>query len=555
MKKIAIIKLGTLEIKMNIVEIMQNQTFLPLEDHRESTKIIEDFDNDIPISKTRLNEVLGTLNNFKAICNSKKIEEFYCYAEYNYKNLKNEHSFFEQINSKTGFRFNILSEKEHIDYIYASVVSSINITKGVFVNIDENKSYIIQYNRRMILNQLVLPFGYASYLSKLKETSCELKYETIKNDVDAIFNSVEGEWIKALPPETITVLQGDVFKNISKLVRKQTRYPFDKDQNFTTNKQDVLTVCDILKDMPFDDKKKLKGTTFRADAMVVGAMLSKAILSNLRYLDIVIKQIQEPIDNPLLEDADTIVDLQENNEEVAEDILVENETDELINLDNLVICEFELLHGVVFKMLNENNSLPYILESSLSATSFYYNQNSNADYVCKLSCMIFKQLKVLHKLNRYYMNVLKIASKLYDAGARINPTEMDKFGYFALINSPIYGVTHREILLAGFVLMFQSNDNFALTEWAKYKPILLKGNEDELELKLACQRLAVILKLARAFDKYSNSRITDIACDNLGECVIMKTTMSTNSLLEIREAKKLENEFRKVFNNKKIEIL
>lgn len=546
MKRIAVIKLGMLEIKMNIVEILSNQTLMMLDEYRETTKIIDDFVNDVPISKSRLDEVLATLTNFKALCNSKKVSDVYCFAESNYKCLKNEHSFFEQIISKLGYRFSVLTDKDAIDYIYTAVVSTINITKGVFFNIDEDKSFLVQYNRRMITNQLVIPFGYASYLTKLKNCDKENRYNTIKADIDEIFKKEEALWVQELPQDTVTVLQGDIFKNISKLVRKQTRYTYDKDQNFVTNRQNVVAVCDTLQEMPFDDKKKLKGTTFRADAMVIGSIIAKIVLEKLTYMDIVIKPATIKEVNSLVEDTE------------IDDVSDEFEEDDCDIPCSIIICELGLPFGVALKTTNDG-VVSYkpndVLDFSLSSICSYYNNNSNSDNVCRLACLIFKQLKVLHKLNRYYMTVLKIASRLYDIGARVNPAEMDKYGYIMLINSPIYGVQHREILLAGFVLMCQNNENFMLTEWAKYKPIILKEGEDEVELKLACQRLAVILKLARAFDRYSNSRILDVACDNLGECVIMKTTMANNSVLEIREAKKLDNEFRKVFNNKKIEIL
>ena len=556
MRRIAVITLGTLEIKMDIAEISSNgKTFILTDEYREPTKIIEDFEQDTPILKTRLNEIVSTLTNYKTICNSKKVEEVFCFAENNYKNLKNEHSFFEQINSKIGYRFLILSDKEYIDYMYTAVVSSMNTTKGLFVHICENRTYLVQYNRRVILNQLIIPFGYANNLGKLRDFTSNERYEYIEKEIKNTLFSVENKkWINELTPDTTLVLQGDVFKNISKLIRKQIRYPFDKDQNFATNKQDLLTVCDTLQDIPFDDSKKLKGTTYRADAMSVASLITKAIINNLQFLNIQDKLTEKEEKNPLLEDDNYLNDEDDENiiEEIANDEEQEKES-------SILVCEYGLTSGLLFKTVLSNSNSPYkpneVLEFSLSAINNYYNETSNSEYVCKLSGIIFKQLKVLHRLNRNYLTILKIASSLYDSGARINPKEIDKYSYYTAINSPIFGVGHREILLAGFVLMSQNNDNFLLTEWAKYRPIIIREGEDELEVKLACQRLAVILKLARAFDRYSNSRITDITCDNLGKCVIMKTTMSVPSTLEIREAKKIDNEFRKVFNNKKIEIL
>jgi len=93
-----------------------------------------------------------------------------------------------------------------------------------------------------------------------------------------------------------------------------------------------------------------------------------------------------------------------------------------------------------------------------------------------------------------------------------------------------------------------SKEEASLSEWAQYKPIL---SDEDYE---AVKKLAVILRLAEAFDKSNAGLITEINCDVLGDSVIMKTEVEGDAALEIKEANSIALEFKKVFK-KNLEIL
>ena len=123
-----------------------------------------------------------------------------------------------------------------------------------------------------------------------------------------------------------------------------------------------------------------------------------------------------------------------------------------------------------------------------------------------------------------------------------------KNSFNSIISSEVYGVTHSELVLAGFVSSLRNADNFNLSDWVRYKDLV---TEEQLE---AVRKLAVILKLAESLDITGFARITDISCDILGDSVIMKTITEDNVDLEIKSAMLYGSDFKKAFN-KNLEIL
>ena len=94
----------------------------------------------------------------------------------------------------------------------------------------------------------------------------------------------------------------------------------------------------------------------------------------------------------------------------------------------------------------------------------------------------------------------------------------------------------------------QKRDDVNMAEWQKYKDIVL---EEDLD---AVKKLGVLLRIAEALDRSRAGLVTGINCDVLGDSVIMKTEVTGDAMLEIREAEGVNNEFKKAFR-KNLEIL
>ena len=186
---------------------------------------------------------------------------------------------------------------------------------------------------------------------------------------------------------------------------------------------------------------------------------------------------------------------------------------------------------------------------SLTTLVKYYDcDEKHVEHVVNLSVQLFKQLRVLHKFPRQYLKVLKIAATLHDCGMRIKYYNHQRHSCYMILNSTLYGVTHREIVLAAFTACCHKKEDINAYEWNRFRDVL---QEDDVEI---VKRLGVMLRIAESLDRSMAGVVKGINCDILGDSVIMKTEVEGDASLEIRDALAAASEFKKSFR-KNLEIL
>jgi exopolyphosphatase/guanosine-5'-triphosphate,3'-diphosphate pyrophosphatase len=179
---------------------------------------------------------------------------------------------------------------------------------------------------------------------------------------------------------------------------------------------------------------------------------------------------------------------------------------------------------------------------------YYGCDPKHVEHVLLLSVQLFRQLRVLHKFPRQYLKVLKIAAYLHDCGMNMQYYGHAKHSWYTILNSPIYGATHREIVLAAFVAGCHNCEDVPMADWQRYKDIV---TEEDL---VAVKKLGVLLRVAESLDRTHCGVVAGLNCDVLGDSVIMKTILAGDAALEICDANTAGMEFRKAFG-KNLEIL
>ncbi|MBR7099626.1 MAG: Ppx/GppA family phosphatase [Clostridia bacterium] len=504
MEKIAIVDLGSNSARLVIVNLFADGYFMVIDELKESVRLGHDMDRDGFLKPQRIAETIRTLKMFKRLCDAHKVSRIIAVGTAAVRRAKNQRSFLDEIQATCGMKIHVLSPEEEAIYVYRGVINSMDIPRGVILEIGGGSTKIIHYNRRNILNYEVLPVGAV--------TLTDLFYEEGGKPEDAVARIEEFfteqlkqiEWLKEIDPEVPLIGVGGSFRNLFKINKMVRKYPLDTVHNFNFAVDDFNNIYDTVKVLSVEKCKRIRGLSpARADIMPAALAIIKAVVSYL-------------------------------------------------GVQNFTIGGSGLREGIMFNQavpMTVEKPISDVLSYSLNTLIKYYDcDESHVANVVHLSIQLFKQLRVLHKFPRQYLKILKIAASLHDCGMRIKYYNHQKHSWYTILNSTVYGATHREIVLAAFVASVHRKDDVNMSEWQKYKDIV---QEEDLEV---VHKLSMLLRIAESLDRSMAGLVKGINCDLLGDSVIMKTEVSGDATLEIRNAMASNADFRKVFH-KNLEIL
>ncbi len=503
MEKIAIIDLGSNTARLVIADMFADGHYMVVDELKESVRLGQDMGRDGFLKPQRIAETIRTLKGFKKLCDARGVEKIIAVGTAAVRKAKNQRSFLDEIQVSCNISIKVLSEEEEAFLVYRGVINTMDIPKGLILEIGGGSTKIIQYNRRNVLNYANLPFG-AVTLTELFAGDATPE-EATKHAEEFFTEQLKAlPWLKEIDPETQIIGVGGSFRNLFKISKLVKKYPLDIIHNYKMDKEDFTGIYDTLKALDVDKRKKIKGLSpARADIMPAAMAI---INSFVEYMD----------------------------------------------AKMFTIGGYGLREGLLV-----NQALPITMEKPISDVmtysldrllKFYGCDPKHIEHVLILSVQLFKQLRVLHKFSRQYLKVLKIAASLHDCGERMQYYQHAKHSCYMILNAPIYGATHREIVLAAFVAGCHNKEDISLAEWQKYKNIV---NEEDLD---AVKKLGVLLRIAESLDRTHCGMVTGINCDVLGDSVIMKTTVVGDAALELRDAAAANPEFKKTFK-KNLEIL
>ncbi|MBQ3494683.1 MAG: hypothetical protein IJA69_04640 [Clostridia bacterium] len=496
MEKVAIIEMNENNIKLLILNVKAGGFYNVFDKIVENVKLGSSIASEGLIPSAKVNETLTVLKLFRKVCDTNKVEKVFAIATSFVKEAKNQKSFFDEIYNNTSFSFTILSMEEEIKTIYSGVINYIDVPKGVLIDIEPTRTYLVHYNRRTILTIHTIDIG-SSTLADMFINMPQSAEKTKRMEQTFVEKLMEIEFLKTLDPETLFVGAGANILSIAKLAKRASHYPLEIDNNYVLKKEVFDAVLSKVESLDIDKVSKLKGISEeRADTLLGAMCILKALISykNLQSLSVSSNGIEDG-----------------------------------------------LIYNYVVPEINEkplSDMLTYALDN---IRLFYDKELSNTQNVYNLAIILFKQLKVMHKLPRSYVKALRIASSMYDCGTRVGFENHPAYSFEIIVNSKLNGIGHRDLLLAGFACKLQNQDNISLAEWVKYKDIL---TEEDLD---AVRKLGVIINLAASLDRSRTANVMDVCCDILGDSIIMKTIVKEDATFDIRQGMKIGPDFKRIF--------
>lgn len=506
MEKIAFIEINNYMAKLVIVETKTNALFNIVTKRVVPVDLGQEFEKDHFFKRPQIDRAIEVLKQFKQTCNMFGVEKSHTIGTFlSELKPKNLNSFIDEVYTKCGFKLDFCDETEQANAIMKATLATVDSNKAFACLLEQDSVRLVQYNRRGVVNSSTFAFGPVTLLqtfSKEQYSDENERIEAINNYIDLQFKSIE--WVddaKALKFVGI----GRYFEDLSKMVMKFKKYPFNRSHNYEMQKEDMDHIIKQVEQMGLDDSKRLKNLEDgRVDLFVVAIMIMQKVFNLFETSKVVISK------NGVLEGR------------ILEKSIVLNQEKPIIDMIEL---------GVSGAIMNLDEK-----------------QQQHSKQVAMLSGIIFRELKVVHKLPKAYLKVLKVAAALHDIGYIINYYKHSAHSAYAILNKEILGLTHREQILASFVASLHHGEEIDLASWIKYQSLF------EPDDAIAVKKLGTMLRLAECFDIGMNNAITDIHCDILGDSVIFKTESEGDKSFELQEARNMERAFEQLFK-KRLEIL
>lgn len=504
MEKIAIIDLGSNTARLLLIEVSENGYYQVVDQLKESPRLGEGMEKDGFLKPSRIQETIRTLKIFRKLCDVNGIERIIAVATAAVRRAKNQRSFLDEVSATCGIKLRVLSAEEEAIYVYRGVINTMDVPKGVILEIGGGSTKIVYYNRRNLLNYETLPFGAITLTEMFASEKLSPAEQTEKIEEFFLEQLKKIEWLKEVDPEAQLIGVGGSFRNLCRMTKIMKKYPLKAIHNYVVNESDFDHVYGLLKGLDLDRKKKIKGlSTERAD--ILPSALA-AVSAFKKYM----------------------------------------------NLDKIIISSSGLRTGLMLNYAvptTVDKPVSDVLVHSLNTLVEFYGCNrTHTEQVVNLSVQLFKQLRVLHKFPRQYLKILKVAAYLYDTGKRTSFYNYEKHSGYVILNTPINGISHRDLVMASFVASNTAIEDINPFDWARYRDLV---NDEDVD---AVRKMGIILRLASSFDRSLSNVVKLINCDILGDSVIMKTEVEGDATLEINSAIEIAADFRKIFK-KNLEIL
>lgn len=504
MEKIAIIDIGSNTARIVIVNIREGGYFTVIDELKEPVRLAKGMEIDGFLRPLRVQQMVKTLKTFKNLYESHNVSRVFAYATAAVRRAKNQKSFVDEILASCGIKLTVLSQEEEASLVYTGVINSMDVPKGLIVDIGGASIKLILYNRRVMLAQDTLPFGAVTLTEKFADASDDTveRARLIEDYVTEHLKKIE--WYNNIDPDTQLIGVGGSIRNLGKISRRFKRYPLDMAHNYHISFDEFNNIYNTLKAVDMSKASRIKGlSSTRADILPAALSCLKAVEATGAF-------------------------------------------------GELIVSGAGLREGAMFRYAVPSTlekPIGDVLGHSIYTMLSHFNMNvAHSEHVFDISLQLYRQLKVLHKLPRTYVKVLRTAAQLHDIGSYFKFYDHHKHSFYFILNSNLYGIQQKDLVMAALVAGMHSNQPLDGVEIQQYLNLLTEEDID------AVRKLGVIVRIAECFDRSMGGVITSLTCDVLGDSVILKTDSVSDCTLEIKDAMNATGEFKRAFK-KNLDIL
>ncbi len=491
MKRIGIVDMGSGTARLVVYDFVAGQWFKLTDEIRESVRLGEGFAATGKLSDAAAARALDAIKLYSDYAKATKLGKLTVIATSAVREAANSKDFLRKLG---GFdlEFQVLSGEDEARYGVLAVANSFQVSSAWVMDLGGGSAQISRLENRLFMGGQAFPLGYVRLTEQFLEGQ-----KTSDAEVRRLEKFVQGQLertITSMRRDTAPLIaMGGTIRNLARAVQKLENYPLDVLHGFELKQQQLEDLTERLLALPVSERGSIAGLhPDRADAILAGALVYRTVLRETAT-------------------------------------------------KSLLISGQGVREGAFYKefLPRVPHLLPEVRIFSVQNLFNHYAQEAkHTAHVRKLSKQLFMALEPIHGYGAVDALLLDAAAYLHDIGMAVSYHDHHKHGAYLVLNTQMPGLSHREQILLALLVQYHRKGEPKL---GAYKRILESDDETRLLRLAACLRLAEFLERSRS------GRVENLEIKISKDTVTVQLLASETPRVELWEAAKQSDLFRKAF--------
>ncbi|WP_410511053.1 Ppx/GppA phosphatase family protein [Paenibacillus sp. BR2-3] len=494
--RIGIIDIGSNSIRLVIYDTTPEGGYKIIKECKSSARLSEKITKEGRLEQKDMKNVVPVLLQFKEVCQAFGVDKIRAGATAAIRNAANSGEIISYLSDASSIPIEVISGHQEAYFGFLGVINAFDVVDGFVIDIGGGSTEITLFCGRRYQHSISFPFG-AVNTNVMFGLGGNWNGEQIRKlQAYVTGRLVEHSWLnegRGLPLYGL----GGTLRSLGKLDQKQRDYSLQNSHGYTLSTGTIDRFMNTLPEMPYDKRKDLDGLSkSRADIIVSGLIIFQTVYQYIGASSAVISG--EGLREGMLHD------LLEPKEPVRDSAL--------------------------------EYSLSTILRFDIGTSKRHLN------HICKLAHNLFAPLKGEGNTKEQEM-LIYVSIMLHRTGSNINYYQSKRHTRYWLMNSPIRGLTHRQLILCAMIASYSTKSRKQKLSTA-HKDILLASDEEWIH------KLGTLVQLSIALDGSETGVVNDLDANLRGNNLDIELKGVHRLLLGVEDIENALKAFKNVWDLK-----
>ncbi|MFD1774569.1 Ppx/GppA phosphatase family protein [Paenibacillus rhizophilus] len=481
LNRIGIIDIGSNSIRLVIYETTPEGGYRIIKECKYSARLSEKITKENRLEREALETIVPVLLQFKKVCQVFGAARIRTGATAAIRNASNSEEIAAFLSEAVSLPIEIISGQQEAYFGFLGVINAFDVNDGFVIDIGGGSTEITLFQNRRYRHSISFPFGAVNTNVAFGQGGNWNGEQVHRLEAFVRGRLEECEWLRAGSGLPLFGL-GGTLRTLGKIDQKRRNYSLPNSHGYTLSTETIKRFMETMPAMPYDKRKNLEGLSKnRADIIVTGLIIfhtvyqyigaGRALISGEGLREGMLHDLLEP-EHPVRASA----------------------------------LEYSL---VTLQRLNKEASADFLTDVHKNAQSLYSTLKGESDE---------KEQEML-----IYVSVM-----LYRLGANINYYQSKRHTRYWLMNSPIRGLTHRQLVLCSMIASYSTKSRKQKLS-TEHKDILLSSDEERIH------KLGSLVQLSAALDSGETGMEQEIKPRLKGASLDIELLVCQRPLLKLEE--------------------